>query len=248
MKLNTFKNSLKIYNYFTTGNHFKFLFVCGLLLCIYAGGVLGISSENFLDSLVIPMQIPYFNTILFLMYFINGMFVSNIYNKNFDYFIIRYQKKETFKKKMIQTINILNIYYSIIFIILYFSLMLLFNYNGIKVIILDKYHITNLIYIVFFIVRYFVFINIYASLFNLIYLNKNRHLTIIILTAYILGFFFLDFLDVNNTFTLNPWIYVFKENYRSFNLEVFSSIFNFALLLIFYIIIYKFIIKKNEGD
>ena len=58
------RNQIKILNYITSKEKFKALFVMITILSLYGSIILGVSEDNFIDSILIPFQFPIFNLFL----------------------------------------------------------------------------------------------------------------------------------------------------------------------------------------
>ena len=68
---NKLRNDFKILDYVTSNEKYKAIFFVSMIVVIYGTLVLGIASDNFFDSILIPFQFPIFNILIFSLLFLN---------------------------------------------------------------------------------------------------------------------------------------------------------------------------------
>ena len=70
---NKLRNDFKILDYITSNEKYKAIFFVSMIVVIYGTLVLGIASDNFFDSILIPFQFPIFNILIFSLLFLNNL-------------------------------------------------------------------------------------------------------------------------------------------------------------------------------
>ena len=60
-------HKMDVLNYMISTEKFKVIFILIIILALYGSVVLGVSSYNFLDSILIPLQFGLFNIFMFIL-------------------------------------------------------------------------------------------------------------------------------------------------------------------------------------
>ncbi len=240
-------HKMDVLNYMISTEKFKVIFILIIILALYGSVVLGVSSYNFLDSILIPLQFGLFNIFMFILLFINTFNTCTTFNKNFSHYIMRLDNKKNYVKTMLKNTIFLNLYFFLLFFILFFALLFLFKAGHIEIHSYQNYVINNLIYVLYYVIKYIVLAIFITSFSALSYLYFGGKITLLFNTLFLVGFTAIPFYDsIFNYPTLIPWHHFMGISYSSFLTEIASTaLLLFVLELLFYGF-YTFIIKKGK--
>ncbi|CDA80865.1 unknown [Clostridium sp. CAG:594] len=231
-------NQMKILNYISSTNKFKVIFMMMIILSLYGSIVLGISEENFIDSILIPFQFPIFNVFMFALLFFNTLNTCACFNKEFNFYIIRLKTKANYIKELCKTTLVLNVFYYILFFLFYFIVLNIFKMGNMNIHSYQNYSVNNLFYIIFYLLRYIIISLLVTIITTICYINFKEKITMFVSSIFIAGFIVMPLdVSVRSNFTIVPWNYFINVNYASFVTEIsFSILFILILELIIFII------------
>lgn len=241
---------LRVLNYITSTEKYKIIFSCSIILSLYGTLVLGLSTDNFFNSFLIPFRFSTFNLLLFALLFLNNMNACSIFKNDFSFYIIRLKNKREFVKEMLKVSTMMYFFQiSIIFLFLIMILLLtkagnleIYPYQNFY----NIYEVNNLVYCLFYFVRYIILGLLIMIISTLIYLNTNGR-TVLLFNGFflLLQFYFNDIVLVNPNFTINLFLYFSASSFNSFMIEVSSSLLMIIVLEII-IMLFKFITRENR--
>ena len=220
---NKYRNELNIINYITSTEKYKVIFFISVLLSIYGGFILGVSADNFFDSILIPLRFPIFNIFLFALIFINNINVCSIFKKNFPFYVSRLKNKIEYIKTMLRLSTIMYLFHMSIILLFLLASLFLTTFNNLEIYnysnYYNSYEINNLIYCCFYCIRYLIFGLLIINISSLIYLNLNQKITMIINGIFlILMFYFGNIISMLDNYTINIWSYFTLTMFSSFTL------------------------------
>lgn len=241
------RNQLKILNYISSTDKFKIIFVVMIILSLYGSFVLGISSENFIDSILIPFQFPIFNLFMFALLFFNTLNTCTCFDKEFSFYIIRLRTKSNYIKELTKTTLVLNLFYYLLFFILFFIGLIIFKLGNIEIYDYQNYLVSNLIYVIFYLLRYIIISLLITSIITICYVNFKEKITMVISAIFMAGFLFNPLnASIKDSFTIIPWNYFVNIQYSSFSTEIcFSILFILILEIVLFFIHHLTLINKK---
>ena len=241
------RNQIKILNYITSKEKFKALFVMITILSLYGSIILGVSEDNFIDSILIPFQFPIFNLFFSSIIFLNTLNTCSCFNKEFSYYIIRLNNKRKYLKEMAITSILMNVFIIFLFFIMYFIVLNVFKLGHIQIQSFQNYNINNLFYSLFYLLRYVTIILIINMIITMIFITTKLKVSFVFMLTFLAGFLINPLsATIRESFTFNIWNYFMNIRYASFINELsYSFLFIFLLQLIFYIL-YNILSKNNR--
>ena len=240
------RNQRRILNYITSNERFKIIFVMSIVLAVYGGVGLGISSGNYLDSILSCFTFNVFNVFIIALLFLNTLNTCSIFDKEFSFYTIRLENKRNYLKQVIKIVLLVNLFYFLIFFLLYFMALNIFNFGQLNIYKFMNYNVTNLTYMIFYMVRFIVISMIICSLSALIFINFKERIMIMFNFVFMAGFMVNFAYDANKTFSILPWHYYEIMRYPSFMTEISYSLLFIFILEVIYAIIYNFTIKNKR--
>lgn len=223
-----------ISNYILSTDKFKIIFLLMVALVLYGGVVLGTNINNFFDSILMSYQFFFFNIFFFALLIFNTLNTCSVFDK-LKFYIIRLKDKKHYLREMVLISLIQNLIFIILFLILYFSVLILLKFGMFDVYSYKSYEISNLIYSLFYLVRY-IFISLLISIIiSILNFKYNNIVNRIVIILFLIGFFVFSELGINNLFIfkLLPYNYLNDAVYDRFLSEViYSSIYLVTLVLI----------------
>ncbi len=240
-------NQLKILNYISSTNRFKIIFMMMIILSLYGSFVLGISSNNFIDSILIPLQFPIFNLFMFALLFFNTLNTCTCFDKKFSFYILRLETKSNYIKELSKTTLILNIFYFLLFFIFYFIVLNIFKLGNINIHSYQNYLVNNLTYVIFYLLRYIILSLLITTIVTICYINFKEKIAMIISAIFMVGFMLTPLsATVKSNFTIIPWNYFINIEYSSFITEIsFSTLFILIIELVI-ILIYRLTLLNKK--
>lgn len=245
---NKIHNQIRILNYITSTDKFKGLFFLEFIVAFYASLVLSASTNNYIDSILVAFQFNIFNIILFSLFFLNTLNTCSVFKHDFSFYIIRLKDRKNYIKEVIKNIILVNIFYMLLFLLIYFSSLLIvksdftfYNYA--------TYEINNFIYILYYLFRYFVILLSTSVFVGLIYLNFETIITFItgllILSEFMIG---VTRIYPKDYYDLFLWNLLSAEYFSNIKKDFISSVLVIIILQILNIIVYKLsrVNKKME--
>lgn len=244
---NKFLNQIIITNYITTTERFRLLFIIGVFISFYGSAILGGSIDNIVDSSFIAFQFSIYNIILFTIIFFNTLNTCSIFEKNFNFYTIRLKNKKNYCNEMIKNVIAINCYYILLFLILFFTFMILFNGFNIEIHNYLNYSINNFIYLIYYLIRY-ILLSLFVSVISaLIYLNYKTIITMLFNFIFLIGFIaFATNLNPKENININIWKFFSAETFGNFTLDITSTLALIIVMQIIIIFIYNFTIKNKK--
>lgn len=165
----------EIIEYLTSTDNFKIVFLLSLVLAAYGCFVLGVSSQNYIDTVFITFSFPFFNICFFSILTFNTLNTcSTISNYLFNY-IIRLKDKKKYLIKLLLINLLMNTLWYFLLIIMYFSFLNLYKMGTFQLHGFYNYSINNVIYCIFYLCRYYVLAMLYSFISSILFLNfKNK--------------------------------------------------------------------------
>lgn len=241
------RNELKIINYITTTERYKVIFWLSVILSLYGGFVLGCSSDNFFDSLLVPLSFPIFNIVFFAIIFFNNINACSIFKKDFPDYVIRLKNKKEYIKTLIRLSAIMFLFHFIIIMLLIIGILLLTTFNNLGLSQYQNYSITNFTYLLFYFIRYTIYGLLITIISTLIFINTNPMITLIVNGIFLLLLlYFGNIVAMQNKFSLLIWSYYSITIYPSFMLEISSSVFMLLILEVITMFLYNFSIGNKK--
>jgi len=225
-------NRKNILHWMLHSEKFKIFFFGIVVLAFYGAVILGTGTYNFFESTLIPFQFSIFNILFFSFFSLSTIYYSSLFNKKFDYYIIRLKTKKNHLKELIINITLVNLYLIALFIILFFSFKLLFSNTNFNIAPFDWMYenIPNITYLLFYTTRYFILLFIFQAINILLFYHFNSKVSYIYTICFLIGLA-VDFVPFHaiTSFQINPWLYFSVVEYANFHLEVTYSL-SFVLL------------------
>ena len=230
-------NQLKILDYISSTSRFKIIFMMLIVLSLYGSFVLGVSTSNFIDSILVPFQFPIFNLFMFALLFFNTLNTCTCFNEKFSFYILRLENKSKYIKELFKTTIVLNIFFYLLFLIFYFIVLNISKLGNIDIHYYQYYMVNNLVYVAFYLIRYIVISFLVTIIMAICYINFKERITMIVSAIFLVGFMSTPLsATVRSSFTIIPWNYFLNIEYSSFVTELsFSILFIFLLEIIIYI-------------
>ncbi|MBO5138093.1 MAG: hypothetical protein J6B89_00425 [Bacilli bacterium] len=226
----------QISNYILSTDKFKVIFLLMIVLVLYGGFVLGTNVNNFFDTILVNYQFSFFNIFFFSLLLCNTLNTCSVFDE-LKFYIIRLKDKKTYLKEMILINIVQNVIFIGLFLILYFSVLILLKFGMFDVYNYNSYEISNFLYSIFYLVRYILislFISIIISILNFKY---KKGISRVVIVLFLIGFFVFSELGIDNflIFELLPYGYLGGVSFDRFLSEVIwsGSYVLFLLLLIF---------------
>ncbi|MDD3341770.1 MAG: hypothetical protein PHN72_06260 [Bacilli bacterium] len=242
-----YSNQIKIINYITSTDRFKFLFLLAILFAAYAAFVLGISTDNFLDAIFIPFQFNIFNILFFALIFFNNLNTCSTFETKFDYYIIRLENKKNFIKEIMKNSILMNLFYLLIFFLFYFMFLSLIKFGNFEIHNYSNYSINNFIYVIYYLIRYFLITILLNVITTYLYLNFKMIATIGFNVLFLIGFMMVPIsADPINNISLIIWFFLSPIVFSNFSLDVTSFITFLIIVEIIIIIIHKITLKNKN--
>ena len=244
---NKFHNQIIITNYITSTERFKLLFVIGIFIAFYGSVILGIGNDNFIDSAFIAFQFPIYNIIVFAIIFFNTLNTCSVFEKKFNFYIIRLKNKKNYCNEMIKNVVAINLYYLILFFILFFAFLLLFKVNNIEIHNYMNYSMNNFVYLIYYLIRYILLALLISIVSALIYLNYKTLITMLFNFIFLLGFMvFPAKLIPKENIDINIWSFFSSETFENFTLDIASTLALIIFIQIIIILVYNLTIKNKK--
>lgn len=243
---NKYRNELKIINYITTTERYKAIFLVSIIISLYGGFILGGATENFFNSLLVPLQFPMFNVFFFAVIILNNINVCSIFKNSFPNYIMRLKSRKEYIKSIIRLSMIMFLFHFLIILLFILMCLFLINMTNFDIENYASYGTSNLIYVIFYLFRYIIFGILLTIIFSLIYINTNTKITLMFGGGFLLlMFYFGNIIQIRDSFSLSIWSYYTKTLYSTFGLEISSSVFMILLLEIIIAVLY-FFSNKNK--
>ena len=241
------KNRLSLLNYISTTPKFKLLFIMLFFIAFYGSNVSGTSVKNIIDSILVTIQFPIFNMIFLLLILLNTYNTCSTISKKFSFYIIRLKSKKAYYIEMMKISLIMNLFYLILFLIIYAAFKVFFSPGYFSIDNYNNYNINNLMYLLFYFVRYILYIFLVTNIMTMLFVS-TKNIFILIIDLIMSGMYLIVPIDgeIKNNFTLNFWKYFNGLSYDSFNTELKYSLIYLILLIVINIFLYN-IIKKRKG-
>ena len=242
---NKLRNDFKILDYITSNEKYKAIFFVSMIVVIYGTLVLGIASDNFFDSILIPFQFPIFNILIFSLLFLNNLNLCSILKKDFSFYVIRLKNKKEYFKTLIRISTINYLFNFIIMLLFMFILLLLTTISNTSIHNYQNYNVSNFVYLLFYMFRYIIYGLLIMLISSLIYVNTNDKITLCFQLLFLSMFLQNNIINIygKNNITLLIWSYFSGTTFSTFNLEILSSI--LVLLLLEFIYFFLFYISEK---
>lgn len=246
---NKFHNQIAIINYITSTDKFKLLFFLAIIFSLYASLALGNSVDNLVDAIFIPFQFNIFNIIFFSLLFLNNLNTCSIFEKKFDFYIMRLQNKNKYIKESIKSSIIINLFYILIFLILYFSLFLIFRLNQFEIHNYANYNISNFIYLIYYLLRYIILAILINVIFTYVYINFKDIVTISINTIFLI-FFLIKPISIEplNNLNIVIWDFFTSTTFANFSLDLLSFLTLLIIIELIIIIIHNLTLLNKKVE
>lgn len=242
-------NQIKLLNYIAATDKFRIIFLLTIFLALYGGIVLGISTNNFIDSILIPLQFPIFNIFMFALLFLNTLNTCSIFNKEFSFYIIRLNTKKKYVYELLKTVLSVNLLLLVLFFLIFFIILNLFKLGNIEIHTFQNYSISNLSYVVFYLFRYICFAMIICLISVILFINFKEKLTLLLDSIFLIGFMLIRLdIGIRNIVPFLPWYYFSGVEYASFINEVCYSLLYLLVMEFIFILCYKFTIKRGKME
>lgn len=243
-----YHNEIKILNYITSTEKYKGIFFASLILSLYGGFILGVSVDNFFDSILVPFQFSIFNIFLFTLVFLNNMNACSIFKNDFTFYIMRLKNKKEYIQAIIRITILIYLFNISIILLFIFMGLLLTTFNDLSISIYQNYTINNLVYSCFYLIRYIIFGMLLTIISSLVYVNTSDKVTLILQSLFLILILYFDSfeLEARTTFSLSIWSYFRNVIYETFSLEVASSVFMAIILEIIVLILYRLSLKNKK--
>ena len=240
-------NQLKILNYIASTERFKAIFAMTVILSLYGSIVLGVSTDNFIDSIFIPFQFPIFNVFMFSLLLLNTLNTCSIINKNFSFYILRLQNKKKYCIELLKSVILVNLFLLCLFFLFFFIVLNIFKLGKIQIHNYQNYNVTNLIYVIFYLFRY-IFIAIGLTMFSaLLFLNFKWKITLVIDGIFLAMFLLIPIdMEIKNHFSLSIWSYFTNTMYSTFLTEISFSLLFLCILEGFVLLLFHFTYRNKR--
>lgn len=236
---NKYHNELKILNYITTTERYKLIFWLSVILCLYGGFVLGISKQNFFESLLVPLQFPIFNVFFFSIIFLNNINACSVFKNEFPNYILRLKNKKTYIRSLIRLSLLMFLFHFIIVFLLLLMILLLTTSNDLSIIPYQNYSINIALYLLFYCIRYIIFGMLITIISTLIFVNMGSKFTLLVDGIFLALLFYLgNIISLKTNFSISIWSYFTITLYSSFSMELSCSLFMALILEIIVILLY----------
>lgn len=225
---------------------FKIIFI--LIIClVFYGYLLGDNIENdYINSIIIPHSVTYFNIYFFLLLLLNTFNNYSIVSKNYNY-LIRLENRHNLVKSLISVNTIINLIWVFVFFLLIVSFNTLFRFHTFDIItIIDNYGVSNIVYASLYLFRYYFFALLISNIFILLVLKFKEKGSYIFALLFLSGFLFVNnSMAVVNSFQILPWKYFEFIHYSSFMMEVSYSLLYCIILEVICVFLYNVNLKKH---
>ena len=245
---NKYHNELKILSYIISTEKYKVIFFCSLILALYGSLVLGITADNFLDSILIPLRFPIFNIFMFAIIFVNNINTCTTFQNDFSFYIIRLKSKKEYIRTLIRLTIYMYLFHILVILLFIFIIFLLTTFKNIAIYTYQNYTINNLIYTCFYLIRYIIFGLLLTIISSLIYINTNEKVILTLDFIFLIFFLDMDFflLQGKENMPLLIWSYFTYTFYSSFSLELAYSLGMLIILESIIIILYRLSLKSKK--
>jgi len=244
---NKFHNQISLINYITSTDMFKLLFFLNIIVSMYASFILGVETNNFIDSVFIPFQFPIFNIILFSLLFLNNLNTCSILKKDFDFYIIRLKNRENYIKTVIKNSIFTNLFYLLIFFLLYFAFLFIAKGGNFEIYNYKIYSISNILFVSYYLLRYIIILIITNSIISIIYLNFNSVVSFIIEFIVLAGFMVKSYELNISTFSVTLFWNLFDGScFENFSLDICYSLGLILVLEIIFVVLYRSILGSKR--
>lgn len=241
------RDDLKIIRYVTSTERYKAIFFITLIAILYGTLALGIYTENFFESILMPFKFYLFNIIMFTLIFLNNLNLCSIFQKDFSFYIIRLKDKKAYIKTLVR-LSVLNyLIYFLTVILLMMTILLLTSFNNISIYNYENYSISNAFYCIFYMFRYIIYGLLITISFTLININTNDRILIFIQLVFLAMFFNGNIMNMveKREISLYIWTYLSTTTFITFGLEVVGSILILLILEVIFLLMY-YISCKNK--
>ncbi len=225
-------NRAAILKYIISKERFKGLYFLTLVLAVYGAWILGLGSDNFWDSILIPFQFFLFNILLFCIFSMNILSFCETFSKEFSYYISRLQTKKRYLKELMINSMLLQLYLLILFIILFVAFKLLFSSASMTIYEIEGLGITNLQFLLFYLFRYFLLLFLLEGITVLLYFYFGKKGSALYNLLLLAGLIVSNYFDILAKPWFLPWKYFTGVGSASFSQELTFSILYIVLLSI----------------
>lgn len=242
---NKIPKNFQIIDYIMSSQMFKAIFITTILVSLIGSGVL--TGKTYIESILIAFQNPIFNIMIFTLAFLNTINTCTVFDKNFNFYIIRLKNKKNYMIEVIKNTIILTLIYLLILYLMYFMILNLEQFGQFKIEPYLNYGITNLTYVIFYLIKYTILVVLINVISALIYLSLKNKWTILIDSLFLIGFMLAgnDAAPID-TFSLNIWGYFGGIIFSSFTQEICCSILYILILEIICLSIFTITLKRKK--
>lgn len=243
-------NTYHTLNAISKGEWYKSIYILTLMLAFYGGIILSANTESFTEATLVAFQFPFFNLLVFALFFLNTLYICVTFNQDFSFYIIRLGNKRKYILNLLKLIIIASIFHLLIFLMLYSMFLNLSHFGNFAIKNYFHYSVTNLVYLIFYLSRYFLILLLINALSALTFIIFNKNLTLVANSFFLAGFIpKSNYIDITNELlrSLHLWSY-FDGNslQKTFLLETFYSTFFLFILFILVYLLYKYSIKSKK--
>lgn len=242
---NKFRNQIKIISYLTSTEMFKILFIIGVIVAFYASFVLGSSTDNLIDAILIPYQFYIFNILFCALIFFNTMNTCITYEKDFSFYILRLENKKNYVREIIKNSIIVNLFYFLIYFLCYFTFLNLIKFENAQIHVYAIYTFSNLFYVIYYLARYMIILLLLGVISSLLYLNFGKTVPFLLNIVFWIGMPLQGMIEPISHISFVIWKFFNATTFSSFSLDICSSI-GIIVLLEIIVLGLEFCTKKNR--
>ncbi len=226
---------------------FKVILILSFASAFYgAMSFAAVDGMDLFTSLLNTHSISYFNMIFFILLFLNTINNCRTIFSNYNY-VIRIKNRKDYTKKVLSTNLIVNFIWSLIFLLMYVSLLLFFNHVDLFSLDTVSYGVYTFIYTLFYILRYYLFALLLSTILCLIILRFKEKISYFFIGLFEVGLLFVSISpDIIKSFRFLPWDYFYIINYPTFSTEICYSILYCIILEIIIFVLYKICVNNSK--
>lgn len=239
-------STYKILSFLTNTRKFRIIVCLSVMLGLYGSVTLSANINNYFSSLLNAFQFSTFNLLLFVIIFINTIYICTNFDK-YDFYIIRLKDKKKYIKELIKLTSYSNL---IVISIIIFSFLMILNLLKTQYFFPETYYgyINNIAYSFFYLIRYIILV-ILLGIINVIgyhRLGEKKILVLDLLFCSIFPIYYGPTIESVESFSILPWRYFRAANYGDFIIEICYSLLYILILEILILILYRTINKKRK--
>lgn len=245
---NKYHNEFTIFKYLVSTDRYKAIFGITLIFALYGSVALGVPTDDFCSSVLVPFQFYIFNIFLFVLFFLNQLNVCSTFQKEFSSYIIRLKTKREYIKTLLRLSALAHLYQILILFLLMMVIFWLTTFHQLSIEPYMNYSISNIVYVIFYMVRYTIFSLMIILISTLGFVWLKDKILIVLQAGFLALLFIGSYSDatIHEHISLSIWNYFQGISYSSFSLEVTSSIAMLLVLEIILLVFYSFCIKSKR--